>query len=498
MKKHCLLVCAFTALAAAADVALVPFPSTFESKGGVYHSNKWAKGMPKDIATYKKDASIPAEGYRISVTTNGITITSSDDAGAFYALQTLRQMAEAPEWEWTFECAEIEDAPAYRWRGVHLDESRHFFGAAAVKKILDLMAYHKLNVFHWHLTDNRGWRLAIDAYPKLMKEGATAEVGPLPFNKWIRDVQEGGEYGPFFYTKDEVREILAYAKERFITVVPEIEIPGHSRALLCAYPELACFRPGDAGAPTNLADNVVCVGNPDTFTFFEKVIDETCELFPSQVIHIGGDEVRMQNWQACPKCQKLMKEKGLKTLPELQAYITTHFVKYLAKKGRRALGWDEILEGGIEPSAMVMSWRGPEGGVKASKLGHDVVMNPHRFCYFDYPQGLAPETEPVEYVWFAKNDWCELTLQKAYAFDPVEGIAPEFRKHIVGGECLNWSEATATPAELEWKMWPRTCATAQVFWCGEKRPPFWEFFRQMKQHRAKLVYRFGVNSAPLK
>ena len=485
------------AMVAAAEISIVPWPRDFKYVGGVYHLNKWANELTEEVFTRVDDKSVPAEGYELSVKTNGITVRCSDDAGAFYALQTLRQIAEAPEWEWTFEALEIKDAPRFPWRGIHLDESRHFFGREVVKKLIDTMSYYKFNVLHWHLVDNDGWRLQIDAFPKLTAVGATRTAPARPMQKWIRETREGGTaYGPYFYTKAEVREILAYAKSRHVTVVPEIEIPGHSKACLAAHPEMLCFREGDRGAPTNRVDNVFCVGNPKSFAFFEKVLDEVCELFPSEVIHIGGDEVSRNNWKACPKCNGLMRERGLKDYNELQAHMMRHFVAYLAKKGRRSLGWDEILDGGLADGAMVMSWRGPEGGIAASKAGHDVIMNPWRFCYLDYPQGLADGTEPVEWAWFTKT--APITLAKAHAFDPLEGIAPECQSHVKGGEALNWAECTATPAELEWKLWPRACALAEVFWSGPRARPYHEFEHTMAAQRVRLVKWFGVNCAPLK
>ena len=438
------------------------------------------------------DAALAPEGYRLSVKPGGVKIASATSAGAFYARQTLRQLCDA---DGNAPCVEIEDAPSFGWRGVLLDESRHFFGKETVKRILDRMAAFKLNVFHWHLVDSHGWRLEIDAYPALTRAGATR---PIPdWDHWIRDAPGAGTYGPYFYTKEDVREILAYAAARHIRVVPEIEIGGHSREVMICYPGFSCLKPDKfwdlARGDGKDLDQVgaVCLGNDEVIKFYEKVLDEVCELFPDEVVHIGGDECPRGNWKTCPKCQARIKANGLKNEDELQSWATRHFVEYLAKKGRKTLGWDEILQGGLAPGALVMSWRGAEGGIAAAAAGHEVVMCPHRFCYLDYRTCVPGD--PCPYPRFAESS--ALPLEKVYSFDPYDGIPESQRKYILGSQSLNWTESTWCEPDLEYKMWPRTCANAEVLWTGPGQRSFTDFCRRLKPILSRPEWE-GVNVAP--
>lgn len=491
-----------------AKPALVPAPRSYVEAAGVYVAKAASVDAVEVVTT--ADASLPSEGYVLAIAPTGITIKSADAAGAFYARQTLKQMAEpAGKNVFKFPCATIEDAPHFKWRGAHLDDCRHFFGKEVVKRMMDQMAAHKMNVLHWHLTEDQGWRLDIPKYPELVKYGA---VRPASVARGAKPRWEKGEmqielntepYGPYYYTAADVKEILAYAKERFITVVPEIELPGHAYAALAAYPEMACV-PENLSArhprlKWGIEKDVICVGNPAGIKFFEDVLDYVCELFPSEVIHIGGDETPRVRWKDCPKCQKFVKDRGLKDENDIQPWVTRHFADYLAKKGRRILGWDEILAGDVPASAMGMSWRtnkkGGAGtafvsGAAGAMKGHDMVMTPNKFCYLDYAQGLPDD--PYQYI-----GGC-VTLEKAYSFDPCEGIEGPARSHVLGGQCNNWSEYTWNNFDLEWKMWPRTAAIAEVLWTYPSQPrDFPEFLTRMETHRKRLL-KAGVNCAPLK
>lgn len=474
---------------AAPRPALVPAPVKLTAKAGMCRV-KAGEATEAVFAKRTVDASLPKEGYRLEVGEAGVSVAAADEAGFFYALQTLKQLAY-PSWgRLAFPCCTIGDAPRFGWRGVHWDDSRHFFGKEAVKRTLDLMAQHKLNVFHWHLTDSQGWRLPVAKYPKLTTVGA---VRPYSKNqKNLADRFGDGEYGPFAYTREDIAEVIAFARARHIRVIPEVDVPGHCRALLRAYPEYGCFfgRPGLA--PKGAVDNVICLGDDRSLSLVFEIFDAVAELFPDELVHIGGDEVNKVNYRACPKCQARMRALGLKTENDLQAWFARELGKHLATRGKRVLGWDELILDGEPPANMVaMSWRGAEGGRAAAKAGLDAVMCPHFHCYFDYTQCLADD--PAVYPWFTER----LPLEKAYAYDPLEGIPPEQRRHILGGQCCNWSEYTCNETELQWKMWPRTCATAEVFWSPAETRDFADFGRRMQEHRRRLIAQH-VNCAPLK
>ena len=476
-----------------AAIALVPQPAKLVETGGVTKNAE---------IRYVTDSAVPVEGYRLKVAADGITVTSSDAAGRFYAGVTLAQLKNGKAWP----CVEIEDAPAYRWRGAHLDECRHFFGKETVKQMLDLMAQHKLNRFHWHLTEDQGWRLDIPGYPELVKYGAVRSASvrhgqrATKGSKEDADKLNGVKYGPFFYTEADIREIVAYAAERHIVIVPEIELPGHVFAALAAYPEFACVPANMASREPRLVwgieKDVLCLGNDKAIKFMEDVLDYVCRLFPGDVVHIGGDECPQVRWKDCPKCQARVKAAGLKGEQDLQPWLTRHFLQFLAARGRRAVGWDEYLLGDVPQSAIGMSWRAGGGGaghkfltpLECVKRGHDLVMTPRTHCYLDYGQGLADD--PYQYI------GGRVTLEKAYSFDPCEGIPQELRAHILGGQGNNWSEYTWNEYDLEWKMWPRTCAIAEAVWTGDKKPGFADFKARMAQHRRRLLAS-GVNCAPI-
>jgi hexosaminidase len=438
-------------------------------------------------------AKIRPEGYLLRADSSGASVAAADAAGFFYGAQTLRQLfpnaafggARAGESAWRVPGVEVEDAPRFAWRGLMLDEGRHFFGKAAVLRLLDLMALHKLNTFHWHLTEDQGWRLAIEKYPKLAAVGSVRPASVAPGD---RKAQDGKPYGPYCYTAADVREVLAYAKARHIRVVPEIEMPGHSRAAIAAYPELSCR--GEKVEPRvqwGVEEEVYCAGNDQTLRFLEGVLDEVCALFDSPFIHIGGDECPKARWKACPKCQARMKQHGLKDEHELQSWFVRHFDQYLAKKGRRLIGWDEILEGGLAPGAAVMSWRGFKGGQAAVAQDHDVVMSPTDCCYFDYRQ--FPGDDGYEYIGGL------LPLKKVYEFDPCNGIPAYREARVLGGQCNLWSEYIWGQKDLDWKAFPRACALAEAVWATPERRSYAAFLKRMETHADRLA-RLGVNAAP--
>ena len=361
-----LTVCACVALAAfrmtlaaegtCADCALIPMPREVAPRTGAYLSAEGAETVGvKRLA----DAAIPAEGYRMVVAEDGITVWSSDDAGAFYARQTLRQLAQKKAKEWRYPCVEIRDAPAFRWRGVLLDEGRHFFGKETVRKLLDLMAMYKFNVFHWHLTDDPSWRIEVPGYPELLDYGDQCRM-----SKDQKPMGTSPRAGRRYYTTDDIREVVAYAAERHVTIVPEVEFPGHFFAAACAYPEFACDPESVKGKNRlpmvcGIQRDVMCVGNPDAVKFVEAALDAVCDLFPSKVVHIGGDECPRTAWEKCTKCRALMEREGLSEVGDIQTWLTRHVVEYLEKKRRRAIGWDEMLdakEGALPVSAMGMRW----------------------------------------------------------------------------------------------------------------------------------------------
>ena len=486
----------------AVTVALVPAP-----KEQVWRDGTCA--VAEQDVRYVRDATLPPEGYRLDITTGGVTVASADDVGAFYARKTLGQLAAGDGGRAaarpsrggrdgarpSLPCGTVTDAPAFRWRGFMLDEGRHVFGKETVKALLDQMAEYKLNVFHWHLTEDQGWRLDIPRFPELVKYGSVRPESPMHGCRGTKgDFRGNGQqYGPYFYTAADIREILAYAKERFITVVPEIEVPGHIRALLAAHPEFAC-KEGLPRVPcmfNGVQDEVLCAGNDDAIRFMEQVYDEVCALFPGAYIHIGGDECPKKRWKACPKCQARIKALGLKDEDELQAWVTRHFTDYLAKKGRRTIGWDEILAGDPGTETIVHNWRKPMYGIQAAEKGHDVVVSNVRETYFSVPQGVPDD--PFTYL----SPKMRCSLAQAYAFDPLAGMTEKAKPHVLGAECCMWSECVWNEYDLAFKLWPRACAFAEAVWTADARKrDFADFARRMATHRKRLIAA-GVNCAPL-
>lgn len=423
------------------------------------------------------------EGYILHIEPTCVNIIAKSAKGIFYGLQSLLQLIEANRNTCKISCVEIIDYPRFAYRGLHLDVSRHFFSVDFIKKQLDMMAYYKLNTFHWHLTDGPGWRLEIKTYPELTQIAAwrTHEKWKDWWNTkprcYVNTKKNGEKYGGF-YTQQEARDIVAYAAARNITVIPEIEMPGHSEEVLAVYPHLSC-----TGKPYTSSE--FCIGNDSTFIFLKDVLAEVIDIFPSTYIHLGGDEADRAHWKNCPKCQKRIKEEGLKDEAELQSYLIKKIEKYLNAQNRKLIGWDEILEGGLAPAAAIMSWRGEDGGIKAARMGHDVVMTPGAYCYFDAYQA-NPLTQPEAIGGF-------LPLQKVYSYNPVPDIlnANEV-KHILGTQGNVWTEYISTPAHAEYMIYPRLLALSEVAWT-EQHSKNWDDFKVRINKQLPFIVKQGYH-----
>ncbi|MBP1616452.1 MAG: exo 1 [Bacteroidetes bacterium] len=421
-----------------------------ETAAGITLKNSTG-GQANLLFSIRQSAELGQEGYRLQVTKNQIKLEAATENGLYYAVQSLLQLLP-PQIEskakisatWEVPCVNITDAPRFSYRGVMLDCSRHFSTIEEIKKMLDVFAIYKINKFHWHLTDDQGWRIEIKRYPKLTEIGAFR-------------MEDGKPYGGF-YTQEQVKDILKYAAERNIEVIPEIEMPGHGLAALAAYPEYSCtggpFKPRTIWG---VEDDVFCAGNEPTYQFLQNILDEVCALFPSKYVHVGGDECPKVRWKECPKCQAVMKSNGLKNEMELQSYFTKRIEKYLESKGKRLFGWDEILEGGIAPSATIMSWRGEQGGIEAANAGHDVVMTPGGYVYLDHYQGdLLCEQVKIGGL---------STLQNVYGYNPIpKSIAPDKAHHVLGLQGNLWQEYMYEPSQIEFQLFPRVTAIAEVGW----------------------------------
>ncbi len=436
----------------------------------------------------KLDASskMGKEGYTMKVDKKGIVITASAPNGIFYGIQSLKQLlpAEASA-KLNVPFLEITDEPRLAWRGLMLDVGRHFYPVYYIKKFLDNMAMYKLNTFHWHLTEDQGWRIEIKKYPKLTEISHWRDetiLGHARTSKTYDGIGYGG-----FYTQDQVQDIVKYAAERYITVVPEIEMPGHSSAALAAYPELGCTGgPYEVKKTWGVMKDVYCAGKEETFSFLKDVLDEVCDLFPSTYIHIGGDECPKDAWKQCAACQKRISDEGLADEHQLQSYFIQRMEKYLQTKDRKLIGWDEILEGGIAPEATVMSWRGVKGGIEAARQKHDVVMTPNSHMYFDYYQSENKEAEPLTIGGY-------LPLEKVYGYEPVpEELTAEEAKYIIGVQANLWTEYISNIKYLEYMAFPRVCALSEVAWSPVKAREFTDFEKRMETEYIRLGM-YGIN-----
>jgi hexosaminidase len=427
------------------------------------------------LTTAGADPSLGDEGYELVITPGSLVLRAPEAHGLFLGVQTVRQLlpprmeraeehGDTDKTTWQIPCVRVTDKPRYRWRGMLLDCGRHFMSKEFVKRYIDLLAYHKMNVLHWHLTEDQGWRIETKKYPKLTEIGAWRGQG---------DECYGG-----FYSQEDVKEVVAYGQSRYVTIVPEIEMPGHSVAALAAYPELSCTGgPFKVSTRWGVHDDVYCAGSEKTFEFLEDVLSEVLELFPSQFIHIGGDECPKSRWKECKKCQARIKAEGLDDERELQSYFIRRIARFLGGRGRRLIGWDEILEGGLAPNATVQSWRGMSGAVSAAKAGHDVISSPTSHCYLDYAQARLPG-EPT---WMGF-----ISLETVYSFEPTPGqLTPGQARHILGAEGNMWTEH-APQNRVDHQVFPRLCALAEVTWSPAKLRDWDGFTERMKTHYRRL------------
>ncbi|MFZ2322728.1 MAG: family 20 glycosylhydrolase [Ignavibacteriaceae bacterium] len=417
-----------------------------------------------------------SEGYVFKSTEKKLVIEANELNGLFYGIQTLRQLlpvgieskSKVQSIDWKIPCVEIKDKPQFVWRGLNLDCCRHFMSKDFVKRYIDLLAYHKMNILHWHLTEDQAWRIEIKKYPELTNKGA--------WRKYDNDSVYGG-----YYSQEDIKEVVKYAASRFVTVVPEIEMPGHSTAAISCYPEISCTGgPFNVGTLWGIYYDIYCAGNEKTFHFLEDVIGEVVELFPGKYIHIGGDEVPKERWENCPKCQARIKSENLKDEHELQSYFVKRMEKFINSKGKQIIGWDEILEGGLAPEATVQSWRGLKGAIDAAKQGHDVIVSPTTNCYFDYPVDVTD-------------------LQKVYLFDPVpQELTVEERKHVLGSEGNMWSEY-APQEQIADRLFPRLLALSEVVWTYPAERNYEEFRKRVQKHYDKLEMlgvSYGLETKP--
>ena len=418
------------------------------------HTSKRGKGIK-----VRTDIFVPAEGYEMTINEDGIVIIGGSEAGIYYGLQTLRQIIIANDGKVPY--GFIADEPTFAYRGAHLDVSRHFFSVADVKNYIDIIAAHKLNRLHWHLTDDQGWRIEIKAYPELTEKGSMRKETLIGHG--LNPVEwDGTPYGGY-YTQEEIREVVAYAAERYIEVIPEIEMPGHSQAALHALPWLGCNEQVvDVWTTWGVTPEVLCAGKETTYEFLEKVLDEVIELFPSELIHIGGDECPKERWAECEHCQAKIKAEGLGSEEELQGYLVARIEKFIISKGRKMIGWDEILDGGVTPTANVMSWRGSQGGIYAAERGNDVVMTPMSLCYFNFYQTESREGEGL-------HIGGHVPFEKVYAWNPYNGFSEEAKKHLIGVQCNMWTEYIKDMDTIEIMLLPRLAAMAEVQWSTDRR-----------------------------
>ena len=431
------------------------------------------------------------DDYVINIGKKGITIQGASPSGVFYGIQTLRKSIMNETGEIRLPYAYVCGSPRFGYRGTELDCARHFFPISFIKKFIDILALHGINRFHWHLTDDQGWRFEVKALPEL---AAKASVRPYtivgkniglsdPNNAIYDDTPETG-----YYTQDELREVVAYAAERYITIIPEIDLPGHMIAAMSVYPDLGCTGgPYKVWSVWGIADDVLCAGNPKTLEFLKTVYGELCDVFPSKLIHIGGDESPRVRWKSCPKCQAKMKELGLTKEAELQTYINKEMEAFLAQKGRQIIGWDETLEGGLSENAAVMSWRGYEGGKAAAKLHHQVVMTPTSHCYIDYYQLKNHDAQPLAIGGY-------LPLSKVYSMEPVpEDLTKEEAKYIMGAQCNLWTEYVLSPDHAEYMLLPRLAAMSEVQWLQPEAKNYEQFLERLallEQTYRRLGYKF--------
>lgn len=457
-----------------------------------------AKAPQNNFVQFKTDPNLHKEAYKVEVINNSITITAKGNAGFIYGLETIRQLLPVAieskyaitSAKWQIPNVSITDEPRFQWRGLMLDLSRHFFDKNYILATIDRLAMHKMNVLHLHLVDDQGWRIEIKKYPKLTEVGAwRVDQENIAWNgRLTTNPDEKGTYGGFF-TQEELKEIVKYAATKNIEVIPEIEMPAHVSSAIAAYPELSCFeqRIGVPSGGVWPITDIYCAGKESTFEFLENVLDEVMTIFPSKYIHIGGDEATKTNWLKCPHCQKRMKDQGLKNVDELQSYFVKRIEKYINSKGKKVIGWDEIVEGGLAPEATVMSWRGTKGGIEAADQGHDVIMTPESHCYFNFYQGPQNE-EPLAFDGYTP-------LSKVYEFDPVVPTMSLIEaNHVLGGQANLWAEYLSAPKDSEYMIFPRLAAMAEVLWSSKESRNWNDFTTRLAPLLKRYDY-MGINYA---
>jgi len=451
------------------------------------HSANVVEGSEKCAGSFlltisEADPALGMEGYMLEVSPDSVVVRAPQAVGLFYAVQTLRQLWNVSD-PVEIPAVTIQDKPRFPWRGIMLDVGRHSFPVEFIQQLIDVMALHKLNVLHWHLTEDQGWRIEIKRYPRLTEVGSRREASPIMTDRHSLD---GVPYQGY-YTQEQVRQVVAYAASRFITVVPEIEMPGHAKAALASYPELGCTGgPYQVRPFWGVEEDVYCAGNEQEFSFLQDVLDEVLELFPSEFIHIGGDECPKMRWEKCPKCQDVIQHNRLQDEHALQSYFIRRMESYLNAKGRRIIGWDEILEGGLAPNASVMAWRGIEGGIQAVREGHDVVMTPTSHCYLDYYQSEDTDSECPAIGGY-------LPLEHVYRFDPVPSdFSDREAAHVLGGQGNLWTEYIATPEQAGTMLFPRATALAEVLWSNRDGRDYQDFLRRL-EHFLPLMTQMGMS-----
>jgi hexosaminidase len=506
----CLFIFSLTGMGYAQS-PIIPSPVVYQEQEGIFEIGNQislnSENLPEEIKEYfidklvnvfsiqtvvtatskrvvfKKIANTPPDYYTINITEN-IIITYSSQASCFYAVNSLLQLIQGDVGSYYIKKCFIQDNPKFEWRGLHLDVSRHFYSVDEVKRFIDLMAMYKFNTFHWHLTDDQGWRIEIKKYPKLTEIGAWRDSTLNDHYTTKPRTYTVEKYGGF-YTQEQIKDVVEYAKNRFVTIVPEIEMPGHSRAALAAYPYYSCTgKQLEVPGLWGVFDEVFCA-KEESIDFLKDILTEVLELFPSTYIHIGGDEAPKVRWKTCPRCQKVIRENGLKDEHELQSFFIREIDDFLISKGRKLIGWDEILEGGLSPNAAVMSWRGFEGGIEAAKQEHYVVMSPGSHCYFDHYQSANPN-EPLAIGGFTP-------LEKVYAFNPIpDGFTAQQALYILGGQANLWTEYISDMNQLEYMTYPRALALSQALWCSVK-PTFESFKKSFVDYQLKYMSRYNIN-----
>lgn len=450
--------------------------------------------VPNEGFVFIKDANIAHEGYELLVTKKSVVVKASDENGVIYAIETIKQLLptdiyrkeQVKDVKYSIPCVDIKDAPRFAYRGMLLDCARHYFSVQEIKRFLDMLAVHKMNRFHWHLTDDQGWRIEIKKLPRL-KEISAYRNGTIIKKDW--DSNDGIRYG-YCYSQEEIKEIVNYASSLGITIIPEIDLPGHMLGALAAYPELGCTGgPYEVWKSWGVSDEVLCVGKEETFKFLETVLGEVMDLFPSEYIHIGGDECPKNRWKECPACQAKIKELGLKDDDKhtkesyLQNYVTARVQKFVNDHGKKIIGWDEILEGDLAKGATVMSWQGVSGGIEAAKRGYDAIMSPNSFLYFDYYQSSEVDKEPF-------GIGGNLPIEKVYSYEPYDGMPENAQKHILGVQANLWTEYVATPEHLEYMILPRMAALSEIQWSPASEKNF-ERFKESLKHEFSMYDKMG-------